>query len=555
MSRRWVALHLLLATLGVLPALHAGHVPGDGVDAYGTDWFYWWIRTCMAHGGDLSHTPLFFWPDGKDVFAHTGNNFVDAVWAAPFAWLLGPVTYLAPFYVLIQLGNALTFRPFAVELLGERDGAVAALLWQVNPYVIFELAAGRPTQAVLWFVPAVFLGFLRCARAPGLGPILLLGTGMAMAGWTYWFNGHFLVFALLLLLPFALRDAPDRRRTVLAWGAAAGVCAVFVLPMAWAMAGAVGAGAVPGVGGEAPAAIANNVEAELHGLWLVETRGEPLFTNPAWLVLLLASLGWYRSRWTVVLGGLLVVGLGAGVHLGGDPTPGPGAVEGLLVENPLYLWLYRVVPFFDRLWFPYRIAGVAFLPATLLVAPLLRGRPAWVGAFLIVSLAGQHAVWPFPHHDPRPPGIVQEVTRAPGGVVMTPMKIQHDGLSWQTFFQRPTLGGMGESAAVFWPEGYRRRLKNPFVRALHEAAARPGRAVDYDPEDRAAILDLGFRWLVLRLDLVAQLADQEQDRTGKPVDLERRRDEAVRATTAVVGHGPLGFEGEVVVWDLRAPAP
>ncbi len=539
---RW-SLHVLLAVVGVIPAVWRGHVPGDGVDAYGTDWFYWWIRTCLAHGGDPSHTGLFFAPDGKDIFAHTGNNFVDAVFAAPVAWVFGPILSLSLVYVAIQLVNAATFRPLAEDVLGRGVTAdVATFLWQLNPFVLFELGAGRPTQAMLWFLPASVLYFRRVAQAPSRANVLWFGLSMAMVGWTYWFNAYFVGFLLLALLPATLREAPDRRRAVLGWAAAALFCLLLVLPAGIGMAEAVDGGAVPGVGADVPQAIANNVEQELHGLWLMETRGEPLFTQPVWAVGLLLALVFARSRWTVAWLVLVFLGLGAGIRVGETLHP-----------HPVYLLLYRYLPFFDRLWFPYRIAAAAFIPATFLLVEAWRrlGARPWVAiAAILLSLAGQHAVWPFPTHNPRPPGILMELTREPGGVIFTPMRIQHDGLSWQTFFARPTFGGMGESASVFWPPGFKERMRNPFIRALSDATSRPGHMTDHTPAQRAQITRLGFRWVVLRRDLARQLADVAADRTGSVIDPERWVDDAIARTSVVVGHGPVGFEGEVVVWDL-----
>src|SRR5262245_36807653 len=110
---------------------------GDGVDAYGTVWFYWWIRTCMAHGGDPSYTNLFYFPDGKDIFAHTGNNFVDAVLAAPLGWLFGSVASSPIFAGVILFGNAVFFRELARRWFPDAKSLFAAtLLFEVNPYVL-----------------------------------------------------------------------------------------------------------------------------------------------------------------------------------------------------------------------------------------------------------------------------------------------------------------------------------------------------------------------------------------------------------------------------------
>ncbi|HNH46567.1 MAG TPA: hypothetical protein PKY30_05995, partial [Myxococcota bacterium] len=80
-----------IAFLGIMPALqHPGSVVGEGADAFGTWWFYDWIRRCVENGWNPSWTPDFYYPLGKGIFAHTGNNFVDAVLSVPFQWIFGP---------------------------------------------------------------------------------------------------------------------------------------------------------------------------------------------------------------------------------------------------------------------------------------------------------------------------------------------------------------------------------------------------------------------------------------------------------------------------------
>lgn len=546
-SRRWWALYAAVAVAGVLPALRPGHVAGDGVDAFGSIWFFWWIRTCIEHLGDPSWTNLFFYPDGKNVFADTGNNFVDAVLAAPLAWVLGPLAWQPVWVVVVQLGNAATFRVLARELWGPgRLADAATLLWMVNPYVLVEITAGRPTQALLWFVPAAVVYLLRLCRAPAARHAVGLGVAVAMAGWTYWFTGFFLAALLLPLALAAGRRAPDRAAVARGVALSVAVCALLVLPAAVPMARAYAADLVPGAGlaTNTPGEVANNVAPELHGLVQMETRGEPLFGSPVWALALLAALIWRavevpggRGRWIAALLVTLLFGLGAGVPVGEAVIP-----------NPPYVLLYQYLPFFDRLWFPYRFAAVAFVPAVVLVVGLWQrlGARGWMLAAFVAGSLGTNVArgtWPFRVHDARAPEPLLAMREVGGAVIVVPMGIQHDGLMWQTAFGLPTFGGMGESAPVFWPEGYRRRLKNPFVRALAEAAN--GRGRPFEPHHRAAIEDLGFRWVVLRLDFVAERGAE------KGVPPEKARERAVANVEAAVGAPPVGRDERVAVWRLR----
>ena len=84
---------------------HPDLVIGDGVDLFGTFWFYWFIGDCIEHLRDPSFTDLMFHPLGKEIFAHTGNNFVDAVAAQPFRLLFGFPRYQPVFVGFLLLVN------------------------------------------------------------------------------------------------------------------------------------------------------------------------------------------------------------------------------------------------------------------------------------------------------------------------------------------------------------------------------------------------------------------------------------------------------------------
>ena len=110
----------LLAVAGAIG--RPGRVIGDGVDLYGTFWFYWWIDRCLTSLTDPSFTDMMFHPLGKDIFAHTGNNFVDAVLAWPVQALL-PYPGYQPVWVLVLLAvNGLTFWPLARHLADDTSG-------------------------------------------------------------------------------------------------------------------------------------------------------------------------------------------------------------------------------------------------------------------------------------------------------------------------------------------------------------------------------------------------------------------------------------------------
>jgi hypothetical protein len=558
--RAEVALWVLLAIAGALPALLTpGAVVGDGVDAYGTHWFYAWMRTCVEHLGDPSRTNLFFFPLGKDHFAHTGNNLVDALASVPFQWVLGPTLYQPVFVIVLLVLNGLAFRAMARELVGEGFARFAAtLLWQVNPYVTFELTAGRPTQAAFWFAPVAVLLFVRSARSGSLREGAWLGVAMALTGWLYWFNGYFVAMLLAVLAPFFLREAREHGTTpgavLRAWGLGALVCGLVIAPMAIPMLRAIAAGDVPGVdaGGDAPA---NNVSSTLHGAWLTEVYGTPMLLQPAFGLTFLAAALWPgvevlggRRRWLVAAVVLLVLALGPAISTRTE----------VVLSLPWYTWLQRTLPFFVRLWFPYRMVGVALLVLVPLAGALL-ARSRWPRATLAgvvtAALATQSLVgtWPYNHHVMRSPRLLTLLREQGGALLFVPFRVQHDGIAWQTEFMLPMLGGMGESAPVFWPPGYKDLLGNGVIRALRAAATSGATAPDPSTAARASLDRLGYRWVVLRPSLVqAELRKVYTMRGELHVDYAAGTREAIDNVTRTVGAPPVGADEDVVLWDLRA---
>ncbi|MSP55696.1 MAG: hypothetical protein EXR69_08865 [Myxococcales bacterium] len=537
---RW-ALYLLPALLGVLPTLLSpGFIVGDGVDAYGTGWFFWWIRTCVTHFGDPSWTPLFFAPDGKNIFADTGNNFVDAIFSIPFQMLFGQ-SWSGPFTIFLLLGNAWSFEQLAKELWSDtRDVVAATAAWTVNPYVIFELTAGRPTQAVMWWFPLAVLMLRRiCLGDRTIRTAASLGAATALTAWTYWFAGYFLAF---LLLPLGLWWSRSGHRLAAFRSIVIGavVCTILVAPMAVGMAIVWDEGLVPGVNGVGPEGA--NVDADLHGVWLMETRGAPLLIQPAWLMAALtgAVVGKRDGRiWFGIAAALITIGLGA--RLGG----------GRLV-NPVWS-VVSDLPFLARLWFPYRITMVVMLPWTVLAVLAWQRfgrRPVLALIFLTFSLAGEafSGTFPFNNKDAACPKLVMDAAKEPGTVLVLPGGIQSDVLLWQTQFQRPMFAGMGESARAFWPSGYANRRHNSWIKALQESAASPNRPHVEPTGDRSALTQLGIRWVLLRRDLIIGIWRNERSRGSKEV-LRGRDAKAMAHLTGLLGT-PAAADHRLVLWDV-----
>ena len=569
-------LYTLVALVAVSSALSPGRVVGDGVDLYGTFWFYWWIQRCIELGLNPGFTDLMFYPLGKDIFAHTGNNFVDAALAWPVQRLLGYPDYQPAWVALVLLGNALSFRPLARDLLRSRVAVVTAtVLWQICPYVLFELMTGRITQALLWFLPLAVRAFLHiggvdgAARLPGAvehGPRwrdpILAGLFTAVQAWTYWFMGYFmaLLFAWLAVVDLARRPGSGRR--LLGYLAAGVVTLLGVAPAILAMSGRVQAGQVPGLSEaapdgvlEAPRLLANNVAQHLHGYWLMETQGQPMFGYLLWGggLVVAALVARDRARWV----GAVLISLAFAL--------GPQIPVGEGIAMPHYLLAYHTLPFFDRLWFPVRLVSVAMLAATLLLGMLIDRLDTWrlarlprlpavvIPALLVVlGMVEQHRVLAFPllSRDLTPPQVYQVIGQHGGGLIELPIGMARLSIAWQPVHGQPTFGGMAENAPVFHPPGFRQRLANSFILYLRRVTRDPDRGFDYDLEDLQALKDEGFRWVVLDRQLVdSEITRGSFSRRMPPQAVDRA---PFYAQDNLSGHlgPPVMAEERLVVWDL-----
>lgn len=559
---------LLLVALAVGPGAWAeGHVVGDGVDLFGTIWFFGWIEDCLRHLRDPSFTDWMFFPLGKDIFAHTGNNFVDALLSVPFQWIFGHPDYQPVFTGVVLLGNGLAMRPLARQVLGAGWGALAAtLLFASAPAILFEVLTGRVTQALWWFAPGAIAAFLRLL-APGplrRGDVLRAGLLTAAQAWTYWFAGAFLALGFAYLVADRLLVAPRRAGAILGRALLAGlVCALPVAPAVVAMALQGESGSVPGLVGDPaspwapPQLLPNNVGPTLHGLAEVELHGNPLFTTWTWgLGLAAAALfGAGRRRWLGFVGLLLFMAFGPDLPSPWGPLP-----------HPLYRPAYNLVPFIDRLWFPYRIGLLASLGAALAIGAVIaraeRGRWPWVAPVLAAVVLLGNAVeqhrWgalPLLHRPLRAPEIVRWAGAEGGAFIELPMGMAKETVAWQIEHRQPTFGGMAENAMVFWPPGHKARLGNRFLRFLRDLSRDPTPPPRFTAGDRRRVQEEGFRWVFLDRQLYdAELRSWPWARTAPPAALGQAVFTAQARLSQALGAPPIAVDGPLVVWDLHGGA-
>ncbi len=495
------ALHVTLEwLLYVGVALYAlrgclGRGVGQGVDMLGALWFHEWLLHCLRHGLDPGWTPWFFHPDGMDLFALSGNNYLDAVAALPLLMMLGTPGYFAPLVLVVLLGNVVAMRALLRSLGLSRPAVVAgALIFAFHPYVMLELSSGRVIQAMMWFLPLALRELLLMERDPRWRRPLLAGLFIALQAWTYWFSGYMVLYAFGPAL--VLTGLRRGRGWWVRLGVAAAVAVVLVLP-----------GVIPMM-----ARLAEGSVSLARGCPLLD-EGQPPhehFVTDAWslwnmrssllqvplegLLLLGAALAACRRR---LLWGLLVL-LGMAVAAG--PLPDAAGQD----TNPLWS-LARLVPGFTRLQFPYRFWAVILLGMAPAVAEAMERatrRPVqrWVLVAPLVYLGLFSAADPsltLPSTEIFRPRYVDAVRAAPGAVLDLPLACNTSVLHYQPLHGQPLLGGMGmglvgESIPV--ERLMRRVANNPRLKAVVDTAS-GRRAAPSNPPSKAA------RWLVLHHDL------------------------------------------------------
>jgi hypothetical protein len=556
----WMAIGsiVLLALGAVCPAIWRGEVIGSTVDLFGTVWFQWWIGHCIETATNPSFTDLMFHPLGKDIFGHTGNNFVDALVVQPLRWALGFPTYQPWFIFLVLLGNAWTFDRLIRDIVSDgRARWAATALWMINPFVLFEINNGRVTQAFLWFLPLALRHFLRIGGG-GWRHAVLAGVFTALQAWTYWFLGFFMAVGFAWWAVLALwRRADERRALVRGWALAAATCGLMVAPFAIAMLMAAEAGHVPGIGDDPggildpPSVRGNNVARVLHGYLFVERVGQPMFATVTWGGGLLAALMQRGVRWR--WGGLALVSLAFAI----GPVWPSGPDESWVM--PHYMALYRYVPFYARLWFPYRWIVLAMLAVAVALGSLVvaatsnRGRWIRLGLPVALVLGGtleqvQIGSYPLVHHAMPIPAVIAELGARGGGIIDLPIGVAKVAQVWQTVHKQPTFGGMGENALVFWPDGHRARMAMPLIQSLRTVTRRPRLARMPTPVERWSIVAEGFRWVVLDRAMAEEMA-RVQSRGGTKA---AAVDGVIRTTQRLIEilGAPVAVDGRVVIWDL-----
>ncbi len=510
-----------LAAWAVSPALVDGGLVGGGEqpDWTGSLWAMWWVGHAVTTGRSPLVAADDFFPTGQAPAAW--YNLLDGALGAPLVGLLGPERgYDVACLVALATAGLGAYALARASRAGPAGALVAGAAVTASPWLLLELTQGRIAQVLVLAPLLALAGLVRVRDGAGLGVAALAGLAVAASALTYWFAGLFVALGAGALL--AAPGAAPRRAAARGFAAAALVAGLLCLPFAVPL--AVDFAAQPGVARAVP-------EALDHGEWgrgsfglnvaIARAAGVawPVYTGPAdpvdlrlpLSVVILAVVGAAlpadgprRGRW------LALLGLGWALMLG----PWPRNPAGGLLPVPLpWLALHELLPFFDRLWWPVR-ASVLAVPAVGLLAARgvgavtgrLPARARWPAAgglaVLVLLEIGVAGAYLPVTRGPAPPLERALYAGLDGALVTTPVlgRSSHGRhVLWaQAAHGLPISGGLGDHLPEHVPDAHRAYVEtNGLLAALHAVSQGVAAPAEVTPADVQALLDDGFRWVVV----------------------------------------------------------
>jgi hypothetical protein len=548
------------------------------VDAWGTQWFYWFVGYQIRHLEGFGWTNLFFFPWGKNIYLHTGGNVLDAILAIPVRWVFGAIGGYNLWVLLILFLNYLGMKSLAERVGCDPHAArLAGAFFAFNPYVLNEINGGRPTQVLLSFLLLYALDLVKTGESRSWWAPVRAGVWLALTGLTYWFYAFFAglgavgIVAWRLLAP---REGDGRIHLIARHALIAVVALIIAAPFAWPMMTATD---VPGMldvdkwtAGDWMPTTKEGISVGMYvfdpisrmsGFWVPKGSGRLFlqeYVNVFVVQVVLGLVGLVAAprRWRGVgvafLVTSLIVAFGPTIQLGVD------------VPNYIYVAMVRGVSFLRRLWWPSRalvMTHVALGLCTGWAFSWLSRRPVVQTLAVLVALGATAfelqgaGLSPMPVWGAHVPAGFRCLADGPeGAVIELPYAFDQSHLYYQTIHERPLLGGMVEDNPLFSPmEQIRFRADNTFIHLLMDAAVEGNKGLDFRAEDKEAVKEMGYRYVILNK--AAYRAPELEETTRVSVSREGRLRNVRRMLADLLGPPVFEDEEATVYAPFGDPAP
>ncbi len=497
----------LVPVLPVLPRLEtwffgfAGQGRGEFENWF---WLHWWIRRLLEFhardAGDLLDFLVRVVGLARDLDL---GNMADTLFLSfPLQALLGePVSHNLKI-LLILVGNALAAGVLA-RALGARSQAlyVTAAGLALSPFVWIQIQECRMAQAILAFVFLGAAAWLKLLERPTARGGLWFGLLLGLALVFYWYYGLWLGMWCLLTLVPSRRLLPG---LAVAAVMATSVSLPFLTPY------------LQGEGSKSPVPYGQPFPAlqdleryppgqlgpigpslvlsqSLSPGWPLDPC-QPYGFSLVWLALAVLGAPKASRRWLLPATVFWLLTLGPYLRWGEDF---------LDLELP-YAWLYRWVPAWSRLFWPWRMAPFVFMSLAPLVLAGLRRfhRPALVfTGLLLAELALRGTL--FLSAAPVAAAPFYQIPGPREGIVELSYPWNSSlACYWQAFHGRPTLGTVSQAWPHYGPPPEslladpRRYREEPFLAWLEQV--REGPAGPAPPAD--FLVRWGYRWVVVHTD-------------------------------------------------------
>jgi hypothetical protein len=278
----------------------------------------------------------------------------------------------------------------------------------------------------------------------------------------------------------------------------------------------------------------------LTGYLLHEPRGMKMFSFLSISIPTIFALFFAKRRrlWVVGLCISLAIAVGP-VYMDGD-TPIP------LYH---YIFLYRVLPFFSRLWFPYRMVSMALLFAIIGIGFAL-DRIGAKGKMITLLLLSAHLfeqsfsfTVPLLHKSWPVPQIYTRMMEEPAPIIELPIGYARSSILWQSQHKMPTFGGMGENLPILIPKEHRMRLKSSLYRHLKKIMLFPN--THAQPPPLLSAKKEGFRYVTLDLRVVRGIFRHFSS------EIKLEKEQSLISALQLMFGNPWLVEGPLWVWDLE----